>query len=365
VQVARRPLGTSKWASGSVRVNPVKQHGDRPAIAAADRSVYAAWVSIKKPLDYKGWRARTVYFRAAKIHGKPGTWGPVKRLSSLKGKVDFPTVAAAAARVYVAWTNAENGNLKLAQSRDRGKTWAMKTLGKAFSSVGEGKAGYPVVAANGNVVAVAWLRRAGEVVARISTNGGNTWSVTKLLTGPGAARRANRIGVDNGKMSRVQPVRWTFRAAADTDLASSVPAIDVPDGRVAVAWTTGDSLKVRTWESWTWGPLRGAYGHTEPEDSIDFIYGPAVVLNGEDRIGLAYSMTRENRDSSYVMWTESADDGETWFYRKFVGTIRYDDRIWNEWPSVVWPRTTKRVIAWNAIGEQTYRVRVREATGNP
>ena len=365
VQVVRRKVGTASWPPGSVRINPLKQHGDRPALAASGRSLYATWVSIKKPLDYKGWRSRTVYFRAATSHGKPGTWGPVKQLSPLKGKVDYPTVAAAGTRVYVAWTNATNGEVKLAQSTDRGKTWTRKTLGTAYSSAGEGKAGFPVMAADDNLVAIAWLRRGGEVVARISTNGGSSWSTTKVLTGPNAAQRASRLGIDNGKARRVQPIRWTFRAAADTDLASSVPGIDVLDGRVAVTWATGDSLKVRIWEASSWGPLRGAYGQAEVDDDVDYIYGPAVVLNGADRVGLAYSMTRSNGKSSYVMWTESDDNGQTWFHRKFVGQIRYDDKIWNEWPSVAWPWKTKRVIAWNAIGEQSFRLRVREANGNP
>jgi hypothetical protein len=364
VKVARRETGGTIW-SGSFRVNPASQHGDRITLAASGKSVYATWVKLTKVVGFKPSQPRVVLFRSAGRHGDPSQWGAVERLSSKTGRVDFPTIAASGARVYVAWTNADNGFIKLAVSPDRGKSWSEQTLGVAEGAFGEGRAGYPSVAADDNLVAVAWLEQAGTVVARLSTDAGATWSPPEALTGALAAKRARRNDIDAPKASRVDLAGGLWHTAEDPDLASSMPSVAVLAGRAAVTWATGDSVKVRVWENGAWGPLRGAYGRAEQNDNIDYIYGPTVALNGGDALGVAFSVLHKGGGSSTLMWSESSDDGASWYHRKRIGTVRYEDRVNNDWPSVAWPWKGKRVIVWNASGPHTIKLQVREATGSP
>jgi hypothetical protein len=88
------------------------------------------------------------------------------------------------------------------------------------------------------------------------------------------------------------------------------------------------------------------------------------VLSGADAVGVAFSVERTGGDSSTLMWVESADDAEHWYFRKIVGDVRPEDRVHNDWPSVASPAAGKRVIHWNASGASSFRLLMREASGS-
>jgi hypothetical protein len=251
--------------------------------------------------------------------------------------VDFPTVAAAGANVYVVYTDSATGSVKVKISRDRAATWKTVTLGSTAWSTTSGRYGIPRIAASGNTVAVSWLAdSSGAVRARVSTDAGRTWSAIGALTG------------------------------TSTDL----PAVAALGSRAAVAWTDGSSAVVRTWSAGAWSPPRAtgmptgaAYTHS---------YGPAIALSGNAGIGVAWtgcvtpcetwtSATRAN-----LVWSESRDGGATWFAGQVIGSSSASSaRRYNDYPSILWPSATVRHVLWNAgtAGTNSYRIVLRTGTG--
>ena len=146
------------WTA-AVRLNPATQHGDQAKVATSGKSVYVAWISQKRWVGWSGSLARTLYVRANANHGT-GTWGSIKRLTSLTGRVGTPTIAASGANVYVAYTDSVTGSVKLAISRDRGATWSTVALGATTASSSSGRFGVPVVSATGTLVVVSWTANA-------------------------------------------------------------------------------------------------------------------------------------------------------------------------------------------------------------
>ena len=222
------------WSSPQ-RVSQGTRHADRGALAASGSTLYAAWVGQASYDHYDPAARRILYFRADP-GATPGGWGPTVRLSKQKGRVDAPAVAASGKRAYVAWTDANTGDLRIASTDDRGKTWSRDVLGKARANDpgGEGHVGLPAVGAAGKSVGVAWLATGnGAVRARISKNGGRTWSQTITLAPSGGA-------VNGGS-----------------------PGVAGSGNRLVFTWTTPAGVWVRTWTSGAWsvaGARRGVRG---------------------------------------------------------------------------------------------------------
>ena len=95
------------------RLNPSTQHGSRGSLAASGSYVYATWVSTTRWIAYQPTAPRVLYLRRGSDHGSSTGWGTIKRLTSLTGRVDFPTVAAAGANVYVAYTDSGSGSVRV------------------------------------------------------------------------------------------------------------------------------------------------------------------------------------------------------------------------------------------------------------
>lgn len=319
------------------RLNPSKQHGSRGSLAASGKYLYATWVSTSRWIAYRPSAPRVLYLRRNTNHGSGASWNTTKRLTSLSGRVDYPTVAAAGANVYVVYTDSATGSVKIKISRDRAATWKTVTLGSTALSTTSGRYGIPRIAANGNTVAISWLSNSsGAVKARVSTDAGRTWSATGALT------------------------------ATSTDL----PAVAALGSRAAVAWTDGASAVVRTWSAGAWSapqstgmPTGAAYTHS---------YGPAVALSGTAGIGVAWtgcvtpceswtSATRAN-----LVWSESRDGGASWFGGQVIGSSSASTaRRYNDYPSILWPSATVRHVLWNAgtAGTNSYRIVLRTGTG--
>lgn len=319
------------------RVNPSRQHGSRGSVATSGKFVYATWVSTSRWIAYKGTAPRVLYLRRNANHGSRTAWNTTKRLTSLSGRVDYPTVAAAGSNVYVVYTDSGAGSVKIKISRDRAATWKTVTLGSTAWSTNSGRYGLPRIAANGNTVVVSWLSNSdGAVKARVSTDAGRTWSSIGALSG------------------------------TSTDL----PAVAALGSRAAVAWTDGSSAVVRTWSGGAWStpkatvmPTGAAYTHS---------YGPAVALSGAAGVGVAWtgcvtpceSWTTATRAN--LVWSESRDGGASWFAGQVIGSSSASSaRRYNDYPSILWPSATVRHVLWNAgtAGTNSYRIVLRTGTG--
>ena len=320
------------------RLNPAKQHGSRGSLAASGKFLYATWISTSRWIAYKGTAPRVLYLRRNSNHGSSTAWNTTKRLTSLTGRVDYPTVAAAGSNVYVAYTDSGAGSVRVKISRDRAATWSTVTLGTTSAgSSTAGRYGMPRIAASGNTVIVSWLANAtGAVRARVSTDAGHTWSATGAIVAT----------------------------------ATDIPAVAATGSRAAVAWTDGTSAIVRTWAAGAWSapkatiaPAGATYTDT---------YSPAIALNGTTGVGVAWtgcvtactswsSATRAN-----LVWSESKDDGASWFAGQVIGSSGSSSaRRYNDYPSVLWPSATRRHVIWNAgtAGTNSYRIVMRTGLG--
>ena len=174
------------------------------------------------------------------------------RLTGLTGRVDYPTIAASGAYVYVAYTDSSTGSVRLAISPDRGKTWKKVTLGSTSSSGPSGKAGYPAVAAAGTNVGIAWI-----------SDSSGTQQV--------------RLSTDRG---------LTFDPPISLGVTTSFPAASAIGSRVGFTWSdTAIHLRVASagvWEDVRTLPPTDGYA-TEVQQI------PAIALTGNDGVAVAYS----------------------------------------------------------------------------
>ena len=329
-------VGSSSGATWTTpkRLNPSTQHALRLGLAAAGSRVYVTWVSQTRLIKYSPTAPRVLYVRVNSGAGAPSSWKSTIRLTSTSGRVDYPTIAATGYDVYVAWTNSNTGDIRLAYSRDRGATWHQSVVGTTSSSTTSGKTGFPSVAANGATVAVSWLANgSGAIKTRISTNRGGSWGPTATVT----------TG-SNGTLS--------------TAVAGS---------RVAVAWTTADDTVLRMATNGTWHAPR-LVASLAP-GTAPMPYGPVVLLQGTDRVGLAWSAQKNSSGSwSDLLWAESADNGSSWFATQVLASASTtSSRRLNDWPSVSWPAAGTRYVLWNGwtSGTTSYRQFIRKGSGTP
>ena len=190
--------------SAPVRVSQGGKQADRAALAVSGGSTYAAWVTQQSYDNYDPSAPRVLYFRA----NTGGGWGKTVALTKKKGRVDSPSIAASGKRVYVAWVDANTGQVRVARSRDGGKTFARIVIGKttAVSPDGDGMRGSASVGAAGNAVAVAWVSSgSGAEKARVSTNGGKKWHDAISVVGSlGRGERWNAVAPRLGRQARAR-----------------------------------------------------------------------------------------------------------------------------------------------------------------
>jgi hypothetical protein len=336
---ARRTETGTTWSTAT-RLNPTNQHGYAPSVAASGPYVYATWVRPTKWVGWNGTAPRVAYFRRNASHGS-GAWTAPVALTPATGRVDFPTLAASGSMVYVAYTDAATGSVKLKISADRGSNWRTVTIGPTTFKTADGYEGDPSVAAAGDLVVVSWTTgTANTVKARISLDRGITWkTATTLATSSNA---------------------YSTAAARGT--------------RLAVGWATPSGAAVRVWSSDKWAPVRNigpAYGSGATYTD----HGTATVaLAGTSGVGIAWSACSAGC-SSYgdltrrdLLWAESADNGTTWFRTQVVGPAGVSSaRRVNDFPSVAWPTATTRHVVWNGWtpDSTSYRLYIRTGSGAP
>lgn len=330
--------GTS-WGTPH-RLNSSSQHGEAGVIAASGKYVYAAWYRITKFYNYNPDAPRTLYFRRNTRHGAADSWKARLALTSTSGRVGYPSIAASGALVYVAYTDANTGSIRLASSTDHGATWKKATVGSTTSTVNNGFEGNPSVAASGDNVVVSWLTDADDdgpsVVVRVSTDHGANFDTLTTL---------------------------------DTS-TTHVPASDARDSRIGVTWPTDAGVSFRLWTGGTWGDV-----HTvaPPDNGKEYTlnYGPALAFGEAGQAGIAWSSCWGECDSFNAAtrvdaaWAESNDNGVTWYDTQVVGSGGGSTYTVNDATAVLWPTAEKRIVGWNgySLASLNYRMFLRVGTG--
>ena len=324
--------------SDPARVSQPAKHADRGALAADGSHLYAAWVTQTSYDHYNPAAHRILYFRADP-NASPSGWGPTVRLSKTKGRVDRATVAADHGRVYVTWTDANTGDVRMAITTDGGKSWKRSVVGKAKGSDpgGEGRVGLPSIAATGSTVGVTWLGTSnGAVKARISTNGGKSWHPTVTLVPSG--------GAANG----------------------GSPAVAASGGRLAFAWTTQAALWVRTWKGGALSAARqvAAFRGSSPYGGG---YDVAVALTGST-VGVTWSGCRSTScdpnsalTRTSLLWSQAPATGGSWTSPDVIRAATAADQRINDGASEIWLDPSTRLVAYAGYvaGFTTYRLYTR------
>ncbi|HEU0242625.1 MAG TPA: hypothetical protein VFQ75_01890 [Candidatus Limnocylindrales bacterium] len=336
--------GTSSGSSWSTarRLNSTSLHGAYPTLASSSRYVYAAWRRQPHPSvdDWNGVDPRPLQFRRNTNHGASSYW---KAQPTFLGadRIDFPSIAATGSKVWIAYTDAVGGEIRLQKSTDYGATFQLQTAIGATTALYEGGySGHAVVAASGNVVGVAFDSGSGWRV-KISTDAGSSWSV-------------------------------------DTDLASGdVKKVDGAgsSGKLAFAWLTGQQhIYLRRFNGTSLGSTRSVVTVT---DSMAYkhINHIAVAMTGTAVIGVAYNAcntlncTVDSTHGSSIRWTESRDSGAHWTSSRTIASYAAGaSRRNNEWPSAIWAGGSKRIVSWNSFGNSSAypeRILVRVGSGTP
>ena len=335
VNYVRGNASGSSWGT-PFRLNSSSQHGEAAVIAASGKYVYAAWYRITKFYNYNPDAPRTLYFRRNTKHGGSDFWKARVTMTSTSGRVGYPSIAATGALVYVAYTDADTGDIRLGTSTDNGATWDDAAVGTTTSIINNGFEGQPSVAAAGSNVVVSWLADdASSVVAIVSIDGGANWDDPTTID------------------------------ASTTETPSSAAR----DSRGGVAWATDAGVSLRTWSADTWSdPVAVAPPPGLKEYSLH--YSPALAFGAAGQVGIAWSSCWSECDFNAEtrvdqLWSESNDDGATWFDTQVVQSGAGNTWRLNDAGSVLWPTEGKRILGWNgySLASLNYRMFLKVGSG--
>jgi hypothetical protein len=304
------------------RISPRDRHAERGSIAATGSDVCVVYQTqvryYARGFDYTfdPDQARYNFVRCSDDGGQ--SWNAPIRLpgQTENSRGDYPYIAAAGGSFYVVVTNSQNGDIWLWRSTNGGGRWGNPTsvgrttirdLGQ-LSYVG-GYSGLPAVGATGSNVGVAWMTNTstnnGRLVARVSTNGGDSFGSTTQLARGGA--NAN----------------------------GGYPNITGSDHRLAFTWTTANAGTLRLYNTTTnaWGQNRVFANFPDSQPGVGSELnkgglGPVALLRaGTDTIGVLWTECNRtdrgicvdnypdasDRDARMqLLYRESNNDGRTW-----------------------------------------------------
>jgi hypothetical protein len=323
-----RSTSGSTWTTPR-RITSTSRHVVRFGLAAAGSRVYVAYVTQTKIVNYSGTAPRVLYVRVNTNHGHGDYWKSSVRLTGTTGRVDFPTVAASGTDVHIAFTNSNNGDVIVATSKDRGVTWAKRTVGTTTFNTTSGRAGLPSIAVSGSTVAVTWIADGSRALkTRISTDRGTTWGTTEMHD---------------------DATHGEFQTA-------------VLGSRVGVTWTDGGGIYTRLRVAGVWEDTRVAV-----EDAGFFRYSPAIALSSTSRVAISWAEDTATTNWTALMYAESTNNGVAWYKAQTIASTSTSTRRANDYPSIVWPSTGTRYVSWNGwtSGTNSYRLYMRKGTGTP
>ena len=190
-----------------------------------------------------------------------------------------------------------------------------------------GRDGYPVIAATGGTVLVAWISGDGTTIsAKVSTDHGDTWpdDATTITT------------------SQV----WDLSAAGST-------------GRVALAWAQASGIKAKLYRNAAWGSTKTVASFS-PTATYKTGYGTSITMAGTARVGVAWSSCTRSDCSAgstkgvNVRWRESTDNMANWKSPALIAsyTASTSRRI-NDYPTAIISSKPTRWIMYNALSAST------------
>jgi hypothetical protein len=353
----RSPIGSPAHWSAPTRVSPAGAHAVRPSVAAAGSHVYVTWVTQRSYQNYRPKAPRRVWIRVGNQQGV--SWSAPLALSGTTTRADYPVVAASGDAVWVLWTSADTGAIRMASSPDAGGSWTTTTIGTTSSGRGsaEGFAGYPAIGASGTNLVAAWFAtNAGRQVALTSSSGGTDWtsSSTPAQISGGSPNDGNRYPVARG-------------------------ADDGASNRVAVGYTTATGVAVRVFDGATLSAelaVDGPWPVSSSGQRWSGAYGAAAAPFGTDGVAVAYAACRSrpgvkdpcrpNAKSARIdtLYRESPNAGSSWSKRRILARATKAARV-NEAVSLEadgpsgsrWLTWLARTNTWTS-----YRVLGRSAT---
>ena len=157
----------------------------------------------------------------------------------------------------------------------------------------------------------------------------------------------------------------TFGPAKIVGSANWQPDVAARNGRFGIALPRGNGLTVRLREGEAWGPFRQVPGRGVPSRDNNKPHAPALVLRGNNGVGIAWPACTRNCSyanrvpvQSYLMWRYSADDGEGWYKAKTLAAPKKSARMANDKPSLVWPAGGRRAVLFDGWTSKTSNFRL-------
>ena len=331
--------GSDDVTGGAFRTNPLNMIAERTGLAADGAD---SWILYASQVCYYSNKAgsgkRVLYVRHNDNYLDPvATYDPAVRLTSAKGRVDYPYIDAEDGLVVVAWTDANKCNVFVSTSTNGGATFTKHKVGTTtnhyFGYGDEGCSAQPAVGTDGDLVGVALqTTKKGKAVARMSTNKGVTWGPNFTLAPSGTNKNASLLGA--GAAEGRIGFSWTtptglFYVEASPAFGTKMKIATTPDAMVPKHW---------------------AYE------------GPAVALFGAGQVGVAFGACRNKTTSTScpqgnkisqedLLYVESADNGATWPEPPTLvalAGLKRSATANNNWPSLDFYDADTRFLLWTA-----------------
>ena len=251
-------------------------------------------------------------------------------------------MSASGTDVFIAYTDADGGEIRLQRSTDNGATFQLlDAIGATTLQNDDGYSGEPVVAVSNETVAVIWNNGTTASI-RTSTDGGDTFAPAQEF----------------------HEARYTGASAAGRN------------ARIAFSWVDAEARKVyvRVYANGTLGATKTIVSLTDTT-TYKRALTSAVALASSSRIGVAYSACNTTAcnvgtaKGSSIRWIESGDNGTSWTPTKTIGSLATtSSRRTNEYPSALFSSPTRRLVSWTAAGQASgsnYRIVIRRGLGEP